>query len=199
MLVEKNQKVTFSYSLWDSEGILLENANENPPITYLHGYGHIVPGLEEKLEGRKINEEFTTEVDSKKAFGEYRPELVISVPLKDLMDIPELKVGMEIEIFQEQIDLAKPREKKDMFWTPSSPEDLFSNDGDEMESDEDDETEEIEIYIIKEIRSDLVILDGNAPLAGKNLKFEIKIIDIEPASFEEIEEQYLNDDSEDLF
>ncbi len=204
MVVEKNQKVTFNYTLWDSNGILIEKPTDNPPITYLHGYGHILPGLEEVLEGRREGESFRAEIPCEKAFGPYKHDQLISVPFDELAEIPELKVGMEIEMFQERIDIAEPRDPKDMFWTPQTPEDLFKEDSadydGESEDDEDEEDEDAEIFIVREIRADEVILDGNPPLAGRDLVFEIQVLRIEPASFEEIEDQYLNDEEdEDLF
>lgn len=35
--------------------------------------------------------------------------------------------------------------------------------------------------IVKEIKEDTIVIDGNHPLAGKDLKFEIKMVEITPA------------------
>ncbi len=42
------------------------------------------------------------------------------------------------------------------------------------------------ILTIKEVKPDSVIVDGNHPLAGKNLNFDIEIIDVREATQEEI-------------
>ncbi|MCS7205684.1 MAG: peptidylprolyl isomerase [Leptospiraceae bacterium] len=42
------------------------------------------------------------------------------------------------------------------------------------------------ILTVKEIREETVIVDGNHPLAGKNLNFEIRILNIREATLEEI-------------
>lgn len=42
------------------------------------------------------------------------------------------------------------------------------------------------ILTIKEVKDDTVVVDGNHPLAGKNLHFEIKILDVREATLEEI-------------
>ena len=41
-------------------------------------------------------------------------------------------------------------------------------------------------FTVVKIKGDTVILDGNHPLAGKDLRFELAVIDVRPASEEEI-------------
>lgn len=50
------------------------------------------------------------------------------------------------------------------------------------------------IYTVTDIKDDRATLDGNHPLAGKDLVFEGKIVDIEEATEEEIEEILNSDD-----
>ena len=52
---------------------------------------------------------------------------------------------------------------------------------------DDDEDDSERIYIIKEIKKETVILDGNHPFAGKDLTFDVKVVNIESASFTELE------------
>lgn len=56
----------------------------------------------------------------------------------------------------------------------------------EFIADMDDDTEQT--YTIKEIIDDKVIIDGNHPFSGKNLKFEIVISNIRDAQDEELED-----------
>lgn len=42
-------------------------------------------------------------------------------------------------------------------------------------------------YVVKEIDEDKVIVDGNHPFAGKNLRFEVTVTDVRDASEEELE------------
>jgi FKBP-type peptidyl-prolyl cis-trans isomerase SlyD len=44
----------------------------------------------------------------------------------------------------------------------------------------------IHVFSVSEIKEDVVILDGNHPLAGANLNFSIKVISVRKASPEEI-------------
>lgn len=42
------------------------------------------------------------------------------------------------------------------------------------------------VFTIKEIREDVVVLDGNHPLAGKDLTFAIEVVSVRAATAEEI-------------
>lgn len=59
--------------------------------------------------------------------------------------------------------------------------------------EEGEDSEDVVIYTVTDIEGDNAILDGNHPLAGKDLVFEGKILDIQEATEDEIEE-ILNDD-----
>lgn len=44
----------------------------------------------------------------------------------------------------------------------------------------------MQIVTIRDVEGDDVIVDGNHPLAGQRLNFEVKIVDVREASDEEI-------------
>ncbi|MBR5672523.1 MAG: FKBP-type peptidyl-prolyl cis-trans isomerase [Spirochaetales bacterium] len=50
MKIGKNTVVTFDYILKDEDGNVLEDT-EGQGSSYLHGYGNLLPALEEALEG----------------------------------------------------------------------------------------------------------------------------------------------------
>lgn len=58
----------------------------------------------------------------------------------------------------------------------------------------DEDGEDVIIYTVTDIEGDRATLDGNHPLAGIDLVFEGKILDIEAATPEEIEEILNSDD-----
>lgn len=59
----------------------------------------------------------------------------------------------------------------------------------------DEEGEEQEAYISK-VKDDMVILSLNHPLAGKELDFSVKIIDLRPATEEELLHEHVHAHSE---
>lgn len=53
-----------------------------------------------------------------------------------------------------------------------------------------DEESDTFIYTVTDVADDKVVLDGNHPLAGMALRFELKVSDVRPATDEEIEHQH---------
>jgi len=49
----------------------------------------------------------------------------------------------------------------------------------------DDEGRE-QVFTVMKIKGDTVLLDGNHPLAGQVLRFALKVVDVQPASAEEV-------------
>ena len=49
-----------------------------------------------------------------------------------------------------------------------------------------------QVFNVTKIKGDTVILDANHPLAGKSLRFTLKVTDVRPASDEEIAHQHVH-------
>jgi len=49
------------------------------------------------------------------------------------------------------------------------------------------------VFTIREVRPDTVLLDGNHPMAGKDLNFAIEVVDVRPASAEELAHGHVHD------
>lgn len=80
MLIQKNSVVSFHYTLNDADGKLLDTSAGKEAFAYIHGGGMIVPGLEEKMEGRRAGDSMQVEVEAAKGYGEIDPQLVQRVP-----------------------------------------------------------------------------------------------------------------------
>jgi FKBP-type peptidyl-prolyl cis-trans isomerase SlyD len=61
--------VSFDYTLHAPDGSILDQSS-GKPLSYLHGAGHIVPGLERQLEGREIGESLQALVPAAEGYGE---------------------------------------------------------------------------------------------------------------------------------
>jgi FKBP-type peptidyl-prolyl cis-trans isomerase SlyD len=57
---------------------------------------------------------------------------------------------------------------------------------------EGDDGEEAMIFTVTEIADDKVVLDGNHPLAGMALRFELTVVDVRAATDEEIAHEYVH-------
>lgn len=47
-------------------------------------------------------------------------------------------------------------------------------------------------YFVSKIKGDKVLLDGNHPLAGKSLRFHLKVVSVRPATAEEIQHRHVH-------
>ena len=51
---------------------------------------------------------------------------------------------------------------------------------------------QVQIFTVMKIKGDTVLLDGNHPLAGKALRFDVKVLEVRAASDEEISHQHVH-------
>ncbi|MEZ5524800.1 MAG: peptidylprolyl isomerase [Pseudomonadales bacterium] len=94
MQIEKNKVVQFTYKLSDEAGQLLEASEDGQPVAYLHGHNNMLPGLENKLEGRSAGENFEITLAPADAYGERREDSEQRVPVKHLQGAKKWKPGM---------------------------------------------------------------------------------------------------------
>ena len=93
MQIERDKVVTFHYSLTDAEGSFAEASEGRDPVTYLHGHGNIVPGLENEMRGKRAGDSFQASVAPEHAYGMRNEEAVQRVPIKHLIRPGRLEVG----------------------------------------------------------------------------------------------------------
>jgi FKBP-type peptidyl-prolyl cis-trans isomerase SlyD len=100
MNITKHSVVQVHYTLTNGEGQLLDSSVGRHPLTYLHGVGALIPGLENQLEGRLAGDKLTAHVNAKDAYGEYYDELLEIVPLSGFQSEGEetLMEGMEVQV-----------------------------------------------------------------------------------------------------
>ena len=87
--------VTLSYVLFDEHGETVDLATEAEPLTYVHGYAQIVPGLEKGLEGLRAGERREILVEPEDAFGEHEDSGVFEVDKSDFPDAGDVEIGDE--------------------------------------------------------------------------------------------------------
>ena len=57
------------YTLSDETGTVIESNEGKQPMSYIHGKGHIIPGLEKELSGMKVGEEKKIQVKPEDGYG----------------------------------------------------------------------------------------------------------------------------------
>lgn len=148
--IDQNQVVSMHYTLKDDKGNVIDSSEGQEPLTYLHGAGNIIPGLESALVGRKTGDKVQVRVEPQDAYGSPNPELVQTVDRKMFQGVEELEPGM---VFQVQASEGQPPQR----------------------------------ILVQKVEEDQVTVDGNHPLAGVPLNFDVDIVSLRPASETEVE------------
>lgn len=146
MKIESGKVVSIDYRLTDNSGVVLDQSGKEP-LSYLHGRGNIIAGLEEALEGKSPGDTLSVTVAPEKAYGVRDESKVMSVAREEMQGVGEVKVGMQFQI-----------------QTPSGPT----------------------LVTVAAVNESTVKLDGNHPLSGTTLNFDVTVQDIREASAEEL-------------
>lgn len=150
MTIQNDKVVTMHYHLTNSDdGQVLDSSRGSEPLTYLHGAGSIIPGLERELAGLDVGATKTVQVTAADAYGEYNDDMVQTLPRKEFEGTENLQVGMQLQT-----------------------------------QDQDGNTFSVHVA---QIEGDEVMIDGNHPLAGMPLTFEIEIVAVRDATAEELQ------------
>ncbi|MDG0971083.1 MAG: peptidylprolyl isomerase [Porticoccaceae bacterium] len=154
MTIKENSAVSFHYTLTDDDGQTLDSSAGKDPLTYLHGAGNIIPGLENALAGKKIGDSMVVAVTAAEGYGEVQQELIQEVPRDAFQGVDSIEVGMQFEAQTGQ--------------GGSVP------------------------VTVTAVTEELVTVDGNHPLAGKNLNFDVSIESVREATEEELEHGHVH-------
>lgn len=147
MSITQDQVVSIHYTLRDDGGTVIDRSADGEPLTYLHGHGNLIPGLERELAGHGAGDKLQVKIAPADGYGEYDRALVQQVPRRTLKGISNLRVGMRLQA-----------------QTPEGPRALT----------------------VTHMSGDMVTLDGNHPLAGKSLNFEVEVAAVRAATEEEL-------------
>jgi len=98
MKITDESVVSFHFTLKDDGGKVLDSSTGSDPLTYLHGTGSIVPGLEEALNDKSTGDKFNVSLPPEKAYGQRDERLVQRIPKEQFPDPASLKVGMQFQV-----------------------------------------------------------------------------------------------------
>jgi FKBP-type peptidyl-prolyl cis-trans isomerase SlyD len=80
MKVSKDSVVSLEYRLHLGDGKVVDESEPGQPLSYMHGRGQIVPGLEGQLEGMAAGESKQVVVPPSQGYGEHDPRGLQTVP-----------------------------------------------------------------------------------------------------------------------
>jgi FKBP-type peptidyl-prolyl cis-trans isomerase SlyD len=147
MSIAANQVVSIHYTLKGDDGEVIDSSAAGEPLTYLHGHGNLIPGLERELLGKTSGDKLQVKIAPADGYGEYDPQLVQRVPRRSLKGIANVRVGMRLQAQTAQ---------------------------------------GLRAVTVTHIAGDMVTLDGNHPLAGQNLTFDVEVAAVRAATEEEL-------------
>ncbi|MEE9384136.1 MAG: FKBP-type peptidyl-prolyl cis-trans isomerase [Nannocystaceae bacterium] len=86
MKIASGTVVTLSFDISTSSGEIVESSSISGPITFLHGRGGLLPGLDRRLEGMRAGDAGTFELQPTDAFGEVDDAPIKTIPRGELPD-----------------------------------------------------------------------------------------------------------------
>jgi FKBP-type peptidyl-prolyl cis-trans isomerase SlyD len=89
MNIQKDKVVALEYKLRVEGDVIDESLGE--PLSYLHGHGNIVVGLENALTGLSVGEGKTVKVEPHEGYGEFDEEGMQNIPMSSFDT--ELEIG----------------------------------------------------------------------------------------------------------
>ena len=91
-VVQAGSQVSFDYTLTDDSGKVIDSSKGREPMTYVHGQGQIIPGLEKEMAGMAVGAGKKVKVKPEDAYGPVNPQAFEEVP-KEQLPPGALKVG----------------------------------------------------------------------------------------------------------
>lgn len=95
--ITQHSVVAMHYTLTDDAGAVIDSSRGREPLSYLHGAGNIVPGLEKAMTGRRAGESFQVDVLPAEGYGERDPDRVQQVPRAAFQGVDDIQPGMQFQ------------------------------------------------------------------------------------------------------
>jgi FKBP-type peptidyl-prolyl cis-trans isomerase SlyD len=102
MKIAPGAHVAMRYRLFDGSGELVESSEDGELMEYVHGEDALAPALEAALLGKAAGDSVRISLPPEEAFGAYDPELLITVPRKEIPEEFELVPGEYLPVSLEE-------------------------------------------------------------------------------------------------
>jgi peptidylprolyl isomerase len=96
--VKEGDKVKVNYTLTLDNNTVIEKTDETKPFEFTLNTGKIIPGFEQAVIGMSPGESKSVKIPPKEAYGEYREDLVMKVPRKDLPEDLDPQIGQQLTL-----------------------------------------------------------------------------------------------------
>ena len=93
--IQDGMQVQIDYTL-TVDGNVVDSSKDRGPLSYVHGKGQLVPGLERQLTGLQTGDVKKVTVSPEEGYGPLDPKAILEVPRKEFSSEMSLQVGMTV-------------------------------------------------------------------------------------------------------
>ena len=97
MEVRKDKVVTIEYTLKNESGEVLDTSEGGSALSYIHGNGFLVPGVEKALEGKGSGDRVEITVPPEDGYGTHDQALVMNLDRSAFNEFPDLQEGTRFQ------------------------------------------------------------------------------------------------------
>ncbi len=101
MVIADQKVVSIHYKLTNDDGQVIQESSGGEPLSYLHGSGNIIPGLESALSGKSEGDKLNVSVEPEQGYGARNDALIQELPRNVFEGVEDIQEGMQ---FQAQSD-----------------------------------------------------------------------------------------------
>ena len=97
LLIDDKLVASIHYKLTNNAGEVLDSSEGKEPLSYLHGAGNLIPGLEKELQGKGAGASLQVKVAPEEGYGPVHDELIQVLPREAFQGIESIEPGMGFE------------------------------------------------------------------------------------------------------
>lgn len=97
MEISDGRVASFNYTLTDETGEVIDTSEGRGPLSYMHGGGQIVPGLEDELSGKSAGDAFKVAVAPERGYGQHDDALIQTLPRNVFQGVDDVLPGMQFQ------------------------------------------------------------------------------------------------------
>ncbi len=95
MQIAKHRVVSIDYTLTDDDDKIVDTSKGSEPLTYIHGTGNLIPGLEKALAGKSPGDALEVTIPPEEGYGAHDESLLEVLPRTKFTAEQEVQVGMQ--------------------------------------------------------------------------------------------------------
>mmetsp|Transcript_5820 Transcript_5820/g.9048 ORF Transcript_5820/g.9048 Transcript_5820/m.9048 type:complete len:343 (-) Transcript_5820:1040-2068(-) len=101
---EKGGRATVHLTITAPDGtVVVDTEKQDSPVSFVVGQGQVLPGIDSRMVGMKVGDEWEKTLTPKETFGEYVEERIFSIPAPTDENVPLPDVGARVSLTNGEI------------------------------------------------------------------------------------------------